>query len=104
MLVVDLFPSKICNYPMKKYVFIKKVRTILWRYLEKRKPNQKIIPQTDQKFQRNEIKRLNALNNVTMFSIKTRNGKAFAAKQKIRDQARSGKRLKPNELIEKGNK
>ena len=39
-----------------------------------------------------------------MFSIKTRNGKAFAAKQKIRDQARSGKRLKPNELIEKGNK
>ena len=72
----------------------------------------KIKLQTDQEFQQNEITRLNASNNITMFATKTRGGKAFAAEQKIRElkeillkskriEKRLGKRLKPNELIKK---
>ena len=68
--------------------------------------------QTDQEFQQNEIKGLNASNNITMLSAKTWGGKAFAAEQKIRElkkiplkskriEKRSEKRLKPNELIKK---
>ena len=53
--------------------------------LEKRKPDQEIRIQTDQEFHQNEIKRLNASSNITMFSCKTRGGIAFAAEQKIRE-------------------
>ena len=41
--------------------------------------------QTDLKFLQNEIKKLNKKYNVDMFSTKLRGGKAFAAKQKIRE-------------------
>ena len=81
--------------------------------MKKRKPNQEIRLQTDQEFRQNEIKRLNTSNNIAMFSTKTRGGKAFAAKQKIRElkkvllkskiiEKRSGKRLKLKKLIKKG--
>ena len=50
--------------------------------LKKRESNQKIRLQTDQEFHQSEIKRLNASNNITMFSTKTRCGKAFDAEQK----------------------
>ena len=81
--------------------------------MKKRKPNQEIRLQTDQEFRQNEIKRLNTSNNITMFSTKTRGGKAFAAKQKIRElkkvllkskiiEKRSGKRLKLKKQIKKG--
>ena len=53
--------------------------------LEKRKPDQEIRIQTDQEFHQNEIKRLNASSNITMFSGKTRGGIAFAAEQKVRE-------------------
>ena len=39
----------------------------------------------DLEFQQNEIKKLNKKYNVEMFSTKTRGGKAFASKQKIRE-------------------
>ena len=41
--------------------------------------------QTDLEFLQNEIKKLNKKYNVDMFSTKLRGGKAFAAKQKIRE-------------------
>ena len=37
LLVFDLFTSTIYTYPMKKDASEKKVRTILWWYLEKKK-------------------------------------------------------------------
>ena len=52
---------------------------------KKRKPNQEIRLQTDQEFQQNKIKRLNASNNITMFSAETRT----AAEQKIRELIKS---------------
>ena len=41
--------------------------------------------QVDQEFQQVKIKDSNELNNVTMFSMSLRGGKAFAAEQKIRE-------------------
>ena len=41
--------------------------------------------QTDLEFQQNKIKNLNKKYNVEMFSTRVRGGKAFAAKQKIRE-------------------
>ena len=41
--------------------------------------------QTDLEFQQNIIKKLNEENNVDMYSTKFREGKAFAAEQKIHE-------------------
>ena len=68
--------------------------------------------QTDQEFQQNNIKKLNKVYDVDVYSTKLRGGKAFAAEQKIRElekvllrskriQKLDGKRVKPNELIKK---
>ena len=46
---------------------------------------EKMRSQVDIEFQQNEIKKLNEKYNVEMFSTKTRGGKAFAAKQKIKE-------------------
>ena len=71
---------------MKKKIFLKKKLERSYEDIsKKRKPNQEIRLQTDQEFQRNKIKRLNASNNVTMFSTKTRT----AAEQKIREVIKS---------------
>ena len=68
--------------------------------------------QMDLEFQQNEIKKLNKTYNVEMFRTKVREGKAFAAEQKIREFKKLllkmknlfrkyGKKLKPNEVIQK---
>ena len=41
--------------------------------------------QTDLEFLQNEMKKLNKKYNIDMFSTKLRGGKAFVAKQKIRE-------------------
>ena len=63
--------------------------------------------QVDQEFQQTKIKDLNELNNVDMFSTSVRGGKAFAAKQKIRELKTrvaklNGQKLKinPKKIIE----
>ena len=63
--------------------------------------------QVDQEFQQQKIKDLNEKNNVKMFSTSLRGGKAFAAKQKIRElktriSKLKGQKLKitPNKIIE----
>ena len=86
LLVVNLFTSKIYIYPMKKKHFFKKKLELSYEDIsKKRKPNQEIRLQTDQEFQQNKIKRLNASNNITMFSAETRT----AAEQKIRELIKS---------------
>ena len=68
--------------------------------------------QTDLKFQKNEIKKLNKKYNFDIFSTRVRGGKAFAAEQKIREfkkllletkalYKKSKKQIKPNEMIKK---
>ena len=63
--------------------------------------NQIMHLQTDNEFQHNEIKKLNSKFNVQMFSARIRSGKAFAAKQKIRDFKKllfKSKRIQKNSL------
>ena len=81
LLIVDLFTSKIYTYPIKKGHF----RTILWSISKKRKPTQQIRLQTKQTKNFSKIERLIEWNNIIMFRTKTRGGKAFAAKQKIKE-------------------
>ena len=68
--------------------------------------------QTDQEFKQRKIFELNKKFNVEMYSTNLRGGKAFAAKQKIKELKKTllrikrmekfkGKRIKPNELIKK---
>ena len=68
--------------------------------------------QTDREFQQTAIKKLNKEFDVDMYSTNLRDGKAFAAEQKIRElkklllrskrvQKSFSKRIKPNELIKK---
>ena len=68
--------------------------------------------QTDREFQQTNIKKLNKQFDVDMYSTNLRGGKAFAAKQKIRELKKvllrskwikklTRKRVKPNELIKK---
>ena len=61
-LVVDLFTSKICTYPVKKRKLLKKKLDQFYSdILKKRKPDQEIRLQTDQEFQQNKIKNINAV-------------------------------------------
>lgn len=47
--------------------------------------NETMRLQTNQEFQQNDIKRLNAKYNVDMFCTRIRDRKAFAAEQKIKE-------------------
>ena len=47
--------------------------------------NGKLRLQTDLEFRQNELKKLNQKHNIEMFSTHVRRGKAYAAKQKIRE-------------------
>ena len=71
-----------------------------------------MLLQTDHEFQQTAIKKLNKEFDVDMYSTNLRDGKAFAAEQKIRElkklllrnkcvQKSFSKRIKPNELIKK---
>ena len=113
LLVVDLFTYQIYSYPMKKRTLLKKkLEQFYSDILKKRKPDQEMRLQTDQEFQQKEIKKIYAANNVTLFSMRTRGGKAFVAEQKIRElkkiilknkriEKRSGARISPKKLIKK---
>ena len=68
--------------------------------------------QTDLEFKHSEIKKLNEQYNIEMFHSKVRGGKTFAVEQKIRELKKlfvkskrfekdKGKRIRPNDLIEK---
>ena len=87
LICVDLFSSKVYVYTMRK-------KSNLWQKLEifykeidskRRNKNERMRLKTDLEFQQNEIKKLNNKYDVEMFSSRTRDGKAFAAEQKIRE-------------------
>ena len=66
----------------KRNLLKKKMQTFYEEVEHKRKERMRL--QTDLEFQQNEIKNLNK-KYVEMFSTRVRGGKAFAAKQKIRE-------------------
>ena len=115
LLCVDLFTSKIYVYTMrKKSNLLQKLELFYKEIQSKRNSGEKMMLQTDQEFQQNEIKKLNLKYNVEMFSSRVRSGKAFAAEQKIREFKRilfkskrlhkitkRGKRLDSKKLIKK---
>ena len=84
---VDLFTSK--TYPVKsRHLLAQKNGTFYQNVQPKPKKvakNERRRLQTDFQFQQNEIKRLHQKYNVEMFSSLMRGGKAYAAKQKIRE-------------------
>ena len=56
-----------------------------YRDVRGKRKRKKMMLKVDQEFQQVNIKDLNYLNNVKMFSTSLRGGKAFAAEQKIRE-------------------
>ena len=82
----DLFSSKIYVYTMRKKSNLAQKMELFYKEIEKkRNQKEKMRLQVDLQFQQNEIKKLNQKYNVEMSSTKTRGGKAFAAKPKIRE-------------------
>ena len=111
-LFVHLFMQKIYTYPMKKRHLLSKKMDLFYQEVNEKRKNKPMRLQTDLKFQKDEIKKLNKKYNVEMFSTRLRGGKAFAAEQKIREFKKlllkmknlfkkCGKRLKPNEVTKK---
>ena len=85
LLCVDLFTSKIYVYTMRKRSNLANKLETFYKEISIKRKNDKMRLQTDQEFQQNEIKKINAKYNVEMFSSRIRGGKAFAAEQKIRE-------------------
>ena len=69
-----------------------------YRDVKSKRKGKKMRLQVDQEFQQVKIKNLNELNNVTMFSTSLRDGKAFAAEQKIRELKTRIAKLKSQKL------
>ena len=68
-----------------KNLLAKKLEIFYWEIDPKRKQiasEDKMRLQTDSEFNQNKIKQLNGKYNVTMFSTRIRDGKAYAAEQK----------------------
>ena len=85
LVIVDLFSSKVYTYPMKSRKQTRQKLEQFYRDVNSKRKGKKMRLQVDQEFQQVEIKDLNELNNVTMFSTSLRSGKAFATEQKIRE-------------------
>ena len=111
LLLVDLFTSKIYVYPMKNRSLLAKILKLFDEDIEEKRTGRMRL-QTNLEFKQNEIKKLNNEFNVDMFCTKVREGRAFAAGQKIREfkkillrskrlEKQRGKGIKPNDLIRK---
>ena len=85
LVLVDLFSSKIYTNPMKSRKQIRQKLEQFYRDVRGKRKCKKMMLPVDQEFQQVNIKDLNDLNNVKMFSTSLRGGKAFAAEQKIRE-------------------
>ena len=107
LVLVDLFSSKTYTYRMKSRKQIRQRLEEFYRDVADKRKGKKMRLQVDQEFQQVKIKDLNDLNNVHMFSTFIRDGKAFAAEQKIRElKTRIAKlasqklKISPNKIIE----
>ena len=110
-MAVDLFTSKVYVYPMKSRKLLAKKFKLFYDEIEPKRDG-KMTLQTDLEFKQNAIKKLNKEFSVEMFHSKVRDGKAFAAEQKIRELKKillkskrfvksGGERIRPNQLIKK---
>ena len=97
---------------MKKRNNLKRKMEIFYQEVDQKRKEKMLRLQTDLEFQQNEIKKLNKKYNVEMFSTRLRGGKAFDAKQKIREfkklllkvkifYQKSKTKFKPYEIIRK---
>ena len=100
----NLFSSKTYTYRMKSRKQIRQRLEEFYRDVADKRKGKKMRLQVDQEFQQVKI---NGLNNVHMFSTFIRDGKAFAAEQKIRElKTRIAKvasqklKISPNKIIE----
>ena len=111
LLLVDLFASKIYLYHMKNRSLLARKLKLFYEDIKKKRTGRMRL-QTDLEFKQNQITKLNNEFDLDMFHMRLRGGKAFAAEQKIgqfkknllrskRLEKRTGKRLKPNDLIRK---
>ena len=92
-------------------LFLKKLGQCYEDISKKRKSNQTIRLQTDQGFQQNDIKRLYASNNITMFSTREKKAEKLLLQNKKkrtkknlrskRIEKGSANRLKLNKLIKR---
>ena len=98
LVIVDLFSSKVYTYSMKSRKQIRQKLEQFYRDVKSKRKGKKMRLQVDQEFQQVKIKDLNELNNVTMFSTSLRDGKAFAAEQKIRELKTRIAKLKSQKL------
>ena len=85
LVLVDLFSSKIYTYPMKSRKQITEKLKEFYQDVKEKRKGKKMRLQVDQEFQQLKINELNKQNNVQMVTTSLRGGKAFAAKQKIRE-------------------
>ena len=110
LLFVDLFTLKVYVYSMKFRKSILNTKEIFYREVEGKRKGQKTRHQTDQQFKLKKIFDFNKKYTVDMFSATPRGGKAFAAKQKLRElkkrifrfkamEKRLSKKPKPCEII-----
>ena len=85
LVIVDLFSSKVYAYSMKSRKQILQKLTLFYKDVKNKGKEKQMRLQVDKEFQQIKIKDLNDINNVEIFSIALRGGKAFAAEQKIRE-------------------
>ena len=98
LVLVDLFSSKIYTFPMRSRKQIRQRLEQFYEEVESKRKGKKMKLQVDQEFQQVRIKDLNKQNNVKMFSTSLREGKAFAAEQKIRELKTRISKLKGQKL------
>ena len=112
LLCVNHLSLKIYTYPLKKRSLLANKMEQFYEEIEtKRDGSEQMRIQTDLEFRQRETQKLNQ-KYVLMFHIKIRGGKAFAAKQKIREfkkilqkskrmhKQSSTKRIEPKKLIQ----
>ena len=85
LLVVDLYSSKVCVYPMHSRRQILQNMKQFYDEIKNERNKKTIRLQVNNEFQQVKIKDLNDKNNVEIFTTSVRGGKAFRAEQKIRE-------------------
>ena len=102
LLLVDLFTSKIYVCSMKNCLLAKKLELFYNNIHYKRTGQMRLL--TDLEFNQNKIKQRDKTFDVDMFHTQLRGGKAFAAKQKIREFKKKLLRSKRFEKMKKKEK
>ena len=85
LVIVDLYSSKVYTYLMKSRKQVLQKVELFYDEVRNKRLGKHMRLQVDSNIQQVRIKDLNDLNNVDMFTVSVRGGKAFAAEQKIRE-------------------